>query len=262
MACVWSDHGKAQDSIEQPKQGGGRRSYVHNTPCSGTTPPNLPNHHGEHAVRLAIIAKAAIALFNCCRTRTSAALIAVALSGRAWPFLAHSVARFLPNPQHIAGPTISMSLDIIRLGPKETVAQLLKRLNQEQQDITQNTHCPLRILGHLDVEVRSMWVLARKQIFNWCPFAPTQLRNADGTTAFEVLVDEGSKVDEPMDEFIWRCGITDDKQLRIEVYASRELFEKSELENFVEPIFSFIDKLADVENWNKEVERVIPFGEY
>ena len=123
-----------------------------------------------------------------------------------------------------------------------------------------NQHCSLRTLDDLDAEDRNTWVSARKHIFNWLPFDGTQLKNADGKTALELVVGKGSKVDESVDEFTWRCGMTDDNQLRIAVHASCEAFEKRELEDIVEQVFFFIDKLADAENWNGEVGRVIPLN--
>lgn len=220
--------------------------------------PNLRSCRSGFHVRPAIVTKAAIAMFNCRATGTHAALIAVVVSGRMWPFLDDSVARFLPDPRLIAGPTISMCTDIIKLDPTETIAQMLKRLDQEQRLISRYQHCPLRILKHFSAEDRAVWALARKQIFNWLPFD----QNHDGSRGdsipvLEILADKGSKVDEETDEFTWRCGMIDDEQLKIEITASRVGFDSEKLECITEQVFDLVQVLADDGNWDANVEKLI-----
>ena len=221
--------------------------------CSRTRRiPNTEACRIELKVRPAIVTKAAIALFNCHSTQTFTAFLAVALSGRAWPYIDPSIARFLPDARKIAGPTLSMCTDIIRLDPEETIVNMLKRLGEEQRLISQYSHCPLSIIERFSVEDRAVWALARKQIFNWLPFGQKH-NQLDGNPLLTMVYDKSSKIDEEIDEFTWRCNMLDEEQLKIEVHASSKIFEASELETIIDQVFDYAGKLTDRENWTRSV---------
>ena len=222
--------------------------------------PNLQTCRKEFAVRPAIVTKAAIALYNCRVTGTFTALIAVVLSGRSWPFLDDSIARFLPDPKHIAGPTTSMCTDVIKLDPREAVGQMLERIDQEQRLMTRYQHCPLTVLGHLHDEDRRVWARARKQIFNWLPFDHSQNINLEvGKPVLELVSDKASKVDEEVDEFTWRCEMIDDERLKIQIYAGATMFDMSALESVAEQVFDIVEVLSDVRKWDQEIGKIVSF---
>ncbi|CAO1597556.1 hypothetical protein XANCAGTX0491_001363 [Xanthoria calcicola] len=118
-------------------------------PTLSSLPYNSPG-----TIRPAILTKAALTLFNATQTHTRTILLAVVLSGRSWPFLSALLTQYLPSAKNIAGPTISMSTDIIHLRPtaaekEETVAQFLRRLDREQALLTRHQHCPIIVLREL-----------------------------------------------------------------------------------------------------------------
>ncbi|KAI4230894.1 MAG: hypothetical protein LQ349_005955, partial [Xanthoria aureola] len=115
-------------------------------------------HKSPGTIRPAILTKAALTLFNATQTHTHTVLLAVVLSGRSWPFISAPLTHYLPSAKNIAGPTISMSTDIIRLRPttaeQETVAQFLHRLDRDQALLTRHQHCPISMLQGISTEDR------------------------------------------------------------------------------------------------------------
>ncbi|KAL8682257.1 MAG: hypothetical protein Q9186_001716 [Xanthomendoza sp. 1 TL-2023] len=264
-ASLWPQNKEPSEQLSCSSNKNGSQSLEavedvnHSIQCSKVRRvPRMQSCRSGLHIRPAIVTKAAIAMFNCRTTNTRTALIAVALSGRIWPFLDDAVARFLPDPRLIAGPTISMCTDIIKLDPAETIAQMLKRLDQEQRLISRYPHCPLSILQHFTDEDRCVWALARKQIFNWLPFDQIHVGvRDDSSPILGILTDKGSKVDEETDEFTWRCGMIDEEQLRIEVSASGVGFDSARLEAITEQVFDLVEALADNGNWDTNVEKLL-----
>ena len=249
---------RSVESLEAVETANG--SMIH---CAQTRRiPKLQTCRGEFAIRPAIITKTAIAIYNCRMTGILTALIAVVLSGRSWPFLDDTVARYLPDPKDIGGPTVSMCTDIIKLDPGEAVGHMLKRLDQEQRLITRYQHCPLDVLGHLHDDDRGVWARARKQIFNWLPFGHSQNHSREkDKPVLELVCDKASKVQEEVDEFTWRCEMIDKELLKIQIYASATEFDMTTLESIPKQVFDIVDVLADVENWDQEIGKVVSFGQ-
>ncbi|KAI4087778.1 MAG: hypothetical protein LQ339_008810 [Xanthoria mediterranea] len=232
-------------------------------------------HKSPGTIRPAILTKAAITLFNASKTRTHTILLAIVLSGRSWPFLSTPLTQYLPSAKNIAGPTISMSTDIIRLRhpitaaekeEQETVAQFLHRLDREQALLTRHQHCPISVLEGLSPEDREVWALARRQMFNWLPWGSvdTDLHAAPGEggekkKVLELVVDKGVNVDEQSleEEVMWRCRMVDAERLKVELRAGGGMFEAAELEAMVRTVCDLIAMLADKENWSKGVEEVV-----
>ncbi|KAI4228016.1 MAG: hypothetical protein L6R36_001950 [Xanthoria steineri] len=229
-------------------------------------------HESPGPIRPAILTKAAITLFNASKTRTHTILLAVVLSGRSWPFLSAPLTQYLPSAKNIAGPTISMSTDIIRLRrpatedeeEQETVAQFLHRLDREQALLTHHQHCPISILQELSPEDREVWALARRQMFNWLPWGsvetdPHAAAPNKEKKVLELVVDRGVNVDEqPLEEEVmWRCRMVDEERLKVELRAGGGMFEAAQLEAMVRRVCDLIAMLADKENWSKGVEEVV-----
>ncbi|KAF7508562.1 hypothetical protein GJ744_009111 [Endocarpon pusillum] len=228
------------------------------------TIPSLYHTYQAHDIRPAIITKTAIVLFNASQTRTGTALLGIALSGRGWPFILDPLSTFLPSPHLIAGPAVSMCTDVVVLDAEESVGQLLTRLDAEQRILTRYSHCVLGpIVEGLSEQDRLVWARARKRIFNWLPFEdyvkyPT---NADGIDVLRLLVNRGSKVDEPIDEFFWRCSMVatpgGEQRLKIEVETIRDIFDEEELKDIVGRLFEMVEKLTDEENSGRNVGEIL-----
>lgn len=85
--------------------------------------------------------------------------------------------------------------------------------------------------------------------------------NAEGKDVLRLLVNRGSKVDEPTDEFFWRCSMVatpgGEQRLKIEVETSREIFDEEELKDIVGRLFEIVEKLTDGENWGRNVGEIL-----
>ena len=211
----------------------------------------------DRAIRPVFIVKAAIALFNSIQTDTLTALISVTLSGRSWPFLDESIARYLPDPKLIAGPTLSLATDIVQMKPEESIYEMLMRLTHEQVLLTRYEHCPLRILDKLSAQDRLLWG-KRRQIFNWLPYH-TRYKSSYHERSFsglEICVDKPTGPAGPSDEFTWRCGLLDSEHLNIDVSVGSQLFHEGALARVVQDVFGIIDILAGPEHWDRKVGEV------
>ena len=181
---------------------------------------------------------------------------ALSLLGRAWPFLDDRTAGYLPDPKHIVGPTISMCTDVIKIELEETVESLLLRLDSEQHRITRYQHCPSSIVERMDEADRQVWARARKQIFNWLPFEYLQQREKN-ESALRLVDDRILKLDEPVDEFMWRCSLLDTWHLEIDVHASQEQFGVASLKDIVDKVNGLVHWLTDEQNRDKKVAAIL-----
>jgi hypothetical protein len=136
-----------------------------------------------------IIVKAALALLNIRRTGTNLAVFSNVQAGRtSWPFLPPSFSQdptfnHLDEATDVAGPLLQTVTNFIKFSPSETVLQLLRRLQADQENLTQHAHAPWseteKSLDRRHPEASTHSGLTRKvfttQIFNWIPGMGAQI---------------------------------------------------------------------------------------
>ena len=163
----------------------------------------------EHGISAPVLFKAACAILTSQLAGTSEVCFAQSQAGRHWPFLDDSIAAYLPNPITIAGNTLALVMNRIRIDPTATVGSLLLHLEEEQRLLTRYAHAPgSSIVAQLSPADAETFNAARRQLLNWNPVmgdvaareggAKWELRSIEGFT--EVMLE-------------WHCGVVGSKAM-------------------------------------------------
>lgn len=146
--------------------------------------PDLAALRKQHPdISAPIIVKAALALLNIRRTGTKSAIFSNVQAGRtSWPFLPPSLSQdpafnSLDEATDVAGPLLQTVTNYIKFSSQETVLELLRRLQADQENLTTHAHAPWsaieKSLDARDPNASTHSGLMRKvfttQIFNWIP---------------------------------------------------------------------------------------------
>lgn len=208
----------------------------------------------SHAISVPVLFKTACALLNSHLTGRSSALFANSQAGRQWPFVDESMARYLPNPFNIAGPTFTVLLNRISVNWNETVGTLLCRLEAEQRHMTHHSHSPMPlVLNELDKPDSDTVMEATRPLLNW---QPNWRGEATRTAASEL---EAVQVEGHADRgVIWHCGMMDGKTARLTAQWDGAQLAKREMEIYVDAFLKWLKWLHEPENWDRRVYRRTP----
>lgn len=223
--------------------------------------PSLPRLRNEHGVNGSTVAKAAVAIFNCLQTNQNCALMANFLSGRAWPFLHESLAKLLPSPKEIAGPTVSMAVDIVNVDWGESVIDMLKRLEQDQRQLGRHQHVPfVDLVARMDTQDRDVWQATFRQFFNWIPFdlyplPPDAPLSSTSTLdpALRLIAAEGHRVDEPMEGCTWEPCLVDSERMLFSLKISPLSVSQAETASIVTSVMDIVGFLCEPRTWMRKV---------
>ncbi|KAJ6785769.1 hypothetical protein PWT90_06614 [Aphanocladium album] len=134
-----------------------------------------------------IIIKTALALLNAGRTGHYHALFSGVQAGRtAWPFMPSSltsgvIGSVFDEATDVGGPLLQSVTNLIKISPDELVIDMLRRLQTDQQQLTQHAHAPWSdiedALNNMSSNLtdvskdhrRLMTRVFTSQIFNWIP---------------------------------------------------------------------------------------------
>ncbi|KPM39603.1 hypothetical protein AK830_g6974, partial [Neonectria ditissima] len=130
--------------------------------------PSLAALRDRHAVQPAVLARAAVVLFNVLQTGASHALFSSWESGRSWPFVPPWMDRLLPPAMSIDGPTAQWLLNMTEVVPDESVAAFLRRVAREQDLLKRHEHVPWnRVVQALRDEGDVAETASFRQSFVW-----------------------------------------------------------------------------------------------
>lgn len=199
--------------------------------------PSLPTLRSESGIRASTIAKAAVAIFNCLQTCECHAILNQLQSGRSWPFLHEPLAKLLPSPWRVAGPTLSVVTDIIKIDWDESILQMLQRLQTQQRQLNGHQHVPSgSLLPDMTVHDRVVWQAAFRQSFNWQPMglkpytADSQPPNRDfHDPSLRFVLEKGYQVDQPMEGCTWECGPVDAEHVFFHVKIDPTYFSEPDV---------------------------------
>ncbi|KAM3072511.1 hypothetical protein ACMFMG_009309 [Clarireedia jacksonii] len=149
--------------------------------------PKILDLRLKYEISPPIVTKAACAMFNLYKTGAEEAVFVSVESGRSWPLVEDNEyeGRSI-NPLTIDGPTMTETINRIRVLPDETVRQFLIRIRDEQRDIDLYSHTPIAaILDRLamdpvngEADVRAVKDILQRQIYDWLP--STRPMNQEG----------------------------------------------------------------------------------
>lgn len=136
--------------------------------------PNAPQIKRQHNIETVIIFKTALAILNARRTGTNLAAFTSYQASRSWPFMPKWQNSRMPSAMHVQGPTVQVATNIVPLRHQEKILELLLRLQEEQELLTQYAAAPFgAVHARLNEESPGAGNLAheiwKRQIFNWLP---------------------------------------------------------------------------------------------
>lgn len=229
---------------------------------------SLPRLRSEYGVNASTLAKAAVAIFNCIQTNQNCALMSLLLSGRAWPFLHESLAKLLPSPKDIAGPTLSMAVDVVNVDWGESVIDMLKRLEQDQRESGRHQHVPIAdLIARMDPQDLAVWQATFRQFFNWIPYGGRDTHGPDAQDAqlsdkvtfdptLKLIAIESYREDELMQGCTWEPRLVDSDHMRFHLKISPLGFSQTEAASMVSSAMDIVGFLCEPRNWAREVAEV------
>lgn len=176
--------------------------------------PGLALLRERHNIKPYAVLKAAVALFNTHTTGYPTALFANLEAARYWPWISEDEQKALPNPLGIAGPMFEVVVNRIDTTNKsETVLNFLARIQDDQEQLSKNSHVPLfDLLAALpsdDAEV--VREIMDRQIWNWPAIiqshaqpAPSQIDNKERISFTKLTRAAYDDVG-----LAWTCGLWD-----------------------------------------------------
>jgi hypothetical protein len=132
--------------------------------------PTIGRLRTDYQIEASLVFKTVIALFNILETGQEYAIFSGIDAARSWPFVPDWLERSLPPAMSIDGPTIERSINMISIPPDttETVGQLLRRIAQDQVDLSRHAHAPwFKVLEGLGEEASFAADAAERQLCNW-----------------------------------------------------------------------------------------------
>ncbi|KAL9582195.1 MAG: hypothetical protein Q9212_003430 [Teloschistes hypoglaucus] len=135
--------------------------------------PNVRALKTEHGIAPSTTLKAALALASMVMTGQDTAVLSNVQAGRQWPFVDDFIARRLPSPVTIAGPTLTSVVNRFAIDDPAaaTVLSFLRDAESEQALLTKHSHAPLsQIRKALSDADRAVYDEAMSGLcYNWLP---------------------------------------------------------------------------------------------
>ena len=208
------------------------------------------------------LVSAAIAIFNTSMTGSKHVVFGLLLAGREWPLMSDSLARLMPDPMSIAGPTSTTTVALMTVDDAEQISHFLGHVETELGFMKRHQHVPLDFAAHLDEADREVWYLAQsRQVLNYQPndIGPkSSSRNSSSAkddSPFRLVLDRDYKVDQPVNTFVWECGLEGDdaETVRIRALFNPDVFSEDQVLEFTEKVFDVVEFLSEERNGAKAV---------
>ena len=206
-----------------------------------------------HKISVPVVFKAACVLLNSHMTGKLTVVFINSQAGRQWPFLQDPVSRYLPNPFTIAGPTLTSVVNNITINAKESVGDLLSRLEHEQQALTKYSHTPMAdVLSHLPSADRAVAKEATRQLLNWQPNWRGMARRA-ASSELQTIQIEGHG-DRGVN---WNCGMMDAEEARLTVKWDGAQLGAAEMKLRAEEFLRLVEWLQKPASWGENVDKFV-----
>lgn len=213
---------------------------------------DLGELRSKHNVSAPVLFKAACALLNSHLTLSREVLFSNSQSGRQWPFLDPSIAKYLPNPVTIAGNTITAALNRIQVHPHETVGSFLARLEEEQRLLTTHAHAPLpSIISQLSPSDAAAYITGgRRQLLNWNPsLADTVTEKSNEMRLVQLTGDTELML-------LWHCGMLGGHVGSVHMQWDGCQVGKMEVQGWADGFVKALAWVARLDNWDRKIEEL------
>lgn len=218
----------------------------------------------KHGISPSTVMKSAVALLNMLLTNSLQALFSSYQAARKWPFVADWASKSeqeqLPSALGVAGPTLEVTINRIRIKYGETAGDFLTCVHQEQRLLTEHAQTPFFLLQDAlrsqgsnategEADAKMLYEVVRRQIFNWLGEHVYLSPCAKMVQAQRI-----SRSDVGM---LWNCGVAkgDDEQL-MTVNASYDdaQLRAAEVGEATTKLLEIAAWLADPGHWHDRLQ--------
>ena len=219
--------------------------------------PTMKEAYTKRGMHASMIVKMALCLFNSLQTGKEHAVFTMLASGRVWPFIPPDIAAHLPDPNNIAGPTMTSQINVTRVAGEETINQLFARVQQEHNLWNQYQHVPQRMLRQLNEESDGLRNQARRQVFDWLAGWDKAL-HVGGATAgkseHKVLASSHENLAPP--GVVWTGRLNGDDALAVRLSWNRKLFSEEQARGYVDLVHDLVEWICEPGNGERRVEEL------
>ncbi|KAL8734760.1 MAG: hypothetical protein Q9181_003067 [Wetmoreana brouardii] len=212
---------------------------------------DLPELVSQHQLLASMVFKAACAIVNSQLSGSTEVIFPSMQAARQWPFLDPNIAKYLPNPVTIAGPTVGWAMNRIRIEANAKVSNLLTTLQEVQFLQTRHAHAPIQaVASQLNDADATNFRAAWRQLLNISPNAGGRAAEMqDDTLPMRLLQIEGH-TDCMID---WSCTVSGTTTAAVKVRWDGAQFGKATVEKWVNMFMVALEWVAKVANWDKKL---------
>ncbi|KAI4182316.1 MAG: hypothetical protein LQ348_004869 [Seirophora lacunosa] len=215
---------------------------------------DLVKLRAEHGITTPVLFKLACAILNSRLSGSPDVFFAQSQSGRQWPFVDESIARYLPNPITIAGSTLALIMNRIHVDADASVGTLLTHLEEEQRLLSKHAHASLpAISAQLNnaADVAAL-IAGRKQVLNWNPAmaerTASEKRESSASSAVQLLKTQGFS-----DGMLhWHCGLVGSHAVLKATWDGAQ-FAKATVDPWTDMFLSALKWVAATANWDRKL---------
>ncbi|KAI4093479.1 MAG: hypothetical protein LQ344_002892 [Seirophora lacunosa] len=215
---------------------------------------DLVKLRAEHGITTPVLFKLVCAILNSRLSGSPDVFFAQSQSGRQWPFVDESIARYLPNPITIAGSTLALIMNRIHVDADASVGTLLTHLEEEQRLLSKHAHASLpAISAQLNnaADVAAL-IAGRKQVLNWNPAmaerTASEKRESSASSAVQLLKTQGFS-----DGMLhWHCGLVGSHAVLKATWDGAQ-FAKATVDPWTDMFLSALKWVAATANWDRKL---------
>ncbi|KAL9011226.1 MAG: hypothetical protein Q9173_003910 [Seirophora scorigena] len=215
---------------------------------------DLGKLRAEHGITTPVLFKLACAILNSRLSGSPDVCFAQSQSGRQWPFVDKSIARYLPNPITIAGSTLALIMNRIHVDADAPVGRLLTHLEEEQRLLSKHTHT---FFSAISAQLNNAADVAAlhaggKQVLNWNPVMAERTaaakRESSAGSGVQLLRVQGFS-----DAMLyWHCGLVGSHAVLVTTWDGAQ-FGKATVDPWTDMFLSALKWVAATANWNRKL---------
>lgn len=214
--------------------------------------PGIATIKQEHSISAPVVVKVAMAIFNAQITGSGVGVFSSFQASRSWPFVQPWISQRLPDAMDVDGPTFTIWVNNIPVDMEETVGNLVRRVQEQDDELNKRAHAPhskVRDLLSHDDAATYMQVM-RRQIFNWVPGMGT----AEGSWNNLSKLQQQSRGDHAL---LWNCNLADSETLIVNASYDDAQLRCAEVEEALEKLGAIATAISQPSNWDSKIFDVL-----
>ncbi|KAL7783633.1 hypothetical protein V8C37DRAFT_414662 [Trichoderma ceciliae] len=217
--------------------------------------PSMARMRALYNLEPVLFTKCALVLFNVIQTRSPVALLNSWESARSWPFVPGWIADSLQPAMSIDGPTAQWILNMFQVDSQETLADFIRRMVSEQEQICRHEHVPWeQVVQELREEGDVAMDASFRQSFVWdvsMGVAASRGFRSDFDTLEPV-----ARYDWPDCGLFWSAFMADEENLFFIASWDTAQLNSEEVDGYCDDLAEVMRSLANENNWSLKVGEV------